>query len=141
VLDLISLDKVTRYQHEQLLSNVHFYMATIIIVDRIGARSNIVEQARRVKGHIVQMSATYWPQEVARYLHNIFGFEHELIDMEQSQIEDYLRDKVSFVPLESFLGNIPTRNPSEEIQQMSLLTEENRISEEEIFEEDEEEDL
>jgi len=60
--------------------------------------------------------------------------------MEQSRIEDYLRDKLSSVPLESFLGNIPTKNLAEEIQQMSLLTEENRFTEGETFE-DEEDDF
>lgn len=133
----ISLDKVTRYQHEQMLDNVYFYMATIIIVDRIGARSNIVELAHRVNGHIIQMSAAYWPQEVARYLHKIFGFEHELQDMNQGQITDYLREKLSSVPLESFLGNISSKNLSEETAQTSPLTEEREFTENEFFEEDE----
>jgi hypothetical protein len=133
----ISLDKVTRYQHEQMLSNIYFYMATIIIVDRIGTRSSIVELAHRVNGHIIQMSAAYWPQEVARYLHKIFGFEHELQDMAQSQITDYLRERLSSVPLERFLGNLSFKNLSEETPQISPLTEESELTEDEVFEDDE----
>ncbi len=83
------------------------------------------------------MSATYWPQEVARYLHEIFGFEHELIDMEQSRMENYLREKLTSVPLESFLVNVPLSNSSEEIQQMSLLVEENESIEGEMVQDDE----
>jgi hypothetical protein len=133
----ISLDKVTRYQHASVVGNVQFYMATIIIVDRIGARSNIVEMARQVNGHIVQMSATYWPQEVARHLYDIFGFEHELLNMEQSQIEGYLRDKLSSVPLESFLASVPVSDSSEEIQQMSFSMEEKESTEGEMLQDDE----
>ncbi len=131
----ISLDKVTRYQQEQVLQDKPFFMATIIIVDRIGERSNIRELARKVGGRIVQMSASYWPREVARLLHERFGFEHELIDMEQNRIEDYLRERLEHVPLESFISSIPIENPAE-VRQMSLLTEDEGVSEEEPVEPD-----
>lgn len=58
----ISLDKVTRFQQAEVIRGIPFYMATIIIVDRIGRDSRILEMARAVNGTIVQMSATYWPQ-------------------------------------------------------------------------------
>jgi hypothetical protein len=131
----ISLDKVTRYQQEQVLQDKPFFMATIIIVDRIGERSNIRELARKVGGRIVQMSASYWPQEVARLLHERFSFEHELIDMEQNRIEDYLRERLEHVPLESFISSIPIENPAE-VRQMPLLTEDEGVSEEEPVEPD-----
>ncbi len=103
----ISLDKVTRFQHEEIVKGTLFYLATIIIVDRIGERSRIVEMARRVNGSIVQMSATYWPQQVARLLRDTLGFEHELVHMKQSEIEGYLKEKLKLVPLESFIKNTP----------------------------------
>jgi hypothetical protein len=133
----ISLDKVTRYQQQQVLQNKPFFMVTIIIVDRIGERSNIIELARKVNGRIVQMSASYWPQQVARLLNEHFGFEHELIDMEQNRIDDYLRERLELVPLESFIGSIPVENPAE-VRQMSLLTEDEGVSEEEPVEPDDE---
>lgn len=132
----ISLDKVTRYQHEQILRGTPFYMATIIIVDRIGTRSNIVELAHRVRGHIVQMSAAYWPQQVALLLKDALGFEHELVDMNQNKIEDYLKDKLTSAPLESFVGAIPVNNPLE-IEQSSLSEENNSTMEDEIGDEGE----
>lgn len=134
----ISLDKVTRYQHEQILRGTPFYMATIIIVDRIGAKSNIAELAHRVRGHIVQMSATYWPQQVALLLKDTLGFEHELVSMDQNKIEDYLKDKLSSVPLESFVGAVPVNNPME-IEQLSLLEENSGTSEDELGDDNEEE--
>lgn len=103
----ISLDKVTRFQREEILAGQHFYMATIIIVDCIGSNSRIIDMAQAVHGTIVQMSATYWPQEVARLLHSTFGFEHELIDMDQAKIGDYLKEKLGSVPLDNFIKTLP----------------------------------
>ena len=37
-------------------------MATIILVDRIGANSRIERMAEEVQGTIIQMSAGYWPR-------------------------------------------------------------------------------
>jgi len=55
----ISLDKVTRFEREILLSCSKFFMATIILVDRIGANSRIERMAEEVQGTIIQMSAGY----------------------------------------------------------------------------------
>lgn len=74
----ISLDKVTRFEHQATLGKVLHYMATVIIVDRIGKNSRIVEMAETLKGDIVQMSASYWPQQVVSVLRKRIGFTHEL---------------------------------------------------------------
>lgn len=103
----ISLDKVTRFQRTEILQDVPFYMATIIIVDRIGRDSRIVEMARAVQGTIVQMSATYWPQQVALLLHETLGFEHELVTMPAERIEEYLKERLLSVPIESFVAALP----------------------------------
>lgn len=118
----ISLDKVTRYEHEEVVKGTPFYMATIIIVDRIGERSRIVEMARKVHGSIVQMSAAYWPQQVARLLKDTLGFEHKLVNMRHNEIEGYLKEKVQLVPLESFIRNMPIEDALEtetEIEQQA----------------------
>ncbi|MBZ0318444.1 MAG: CfrBI family restriction endonuclease [Anaerolineae bacterium] len=99
----ISLDKVSRYRREIALGRENWYMATLIIVDRIGARSRIERIAEDIDGTIVQMSAGYWPQRVARTLHQILGFEHPLVIMEQADIGDYLKARLQDVPLESFI--------------------------------------
>ncbi len=99
----ISLDKVSRYRREILLGRENWYMATIIIVDRIGARSNIERLARNIDGTIVQMSAGYWPQRIARTLNQTLGFEHPLVSMEQDAIGDYLKAQLQSAPLETFI--------------------------------------
>src|SRR5690606_7836722 len=46
----ISLDKVSRYRRKVEVGDDVWYMGTIIIVDRIGPRSRIVELAREIDG-------------------------------------------------------------------------------------------
>ncbi len=100
----ISLDKVTRFAREIELGQSTWYMATIIIVDRIGRGSRIKDMARDVDGDIVQMSMTYWPQEVAQILNRRMEFQHPLVDMHHSEIRDYLKEVMKSVPLEDFLS-------------------------------------
>lgn len=100
----ISLDKVTRFEREISLGRSKWYMATIIIVDRIGANSSIERLAREVGGTIIQMSGGFLPQLVARELNRVLGYKHKLIDMNDEQIEDFLRQKLRQIPLEQFIG-------------------------------------
>ncbi|HMM97931.1 MAG TPA: CfrBI family restriction endonuclease [Anaerolineales bacterium] len=100
----ISLDKVTRFEREISLGRSKFFMATIILVDRIGANSRIEWMAREVQGSIIQMSAGYWPKQVAQVLHDSIGFKHELLRMNDGEIEKYLRKEIQKVPLEQFIG-------------------------------------
>lgn len=100
----ISLDKVTRFTREIELGRSTWYMATIIIVDRIGKGSKIKDIARSINGDIVQMSMAYWPQEVARVLNDRINFQHPLLDMQQSEIRNYLRDSMTSVPLTDYLS-------------------------------------
>ncbi len=126
----ISLDKVTRFQQAEVIRGIPFYMATIIIVDRVGRDSRIVEMARAVNGTIVQMSAIYWPQQVAELLKNTFGYEHELIGMNETHIEEYLREKLKAVPLENFVRNFRV-NSLPEIETASIENGEEPLVEDE----------
>lgn len=129
----ISLDKVTRFERETLIHGKPFYMATIILVDRIGRNSRIERMAEAVNGSIVQMSATYWPQRVAEILKDTLGFEHELMSISQNDIEDYLREKLKTVPIESFLKNVQIVGPSE-IEPVSPVEDDNITEDDQITE-------
>jgi len=100
----ISLDKVTRFEHEISFGGSKYYMATIILVDRIGEKSSIEELAKRVGGEIIQMSASYWPKKVAQVLHQSLGFKHPILDMDEGQIQAFLRAQIARVPLEEFVA-------------------------------------
>jgi len=100
----ISLDKVTRFERVISLQGSHFYLATIILVDRISTNSRIERLAQEVQGTIIQMSASYWPQQVARELNRVLGFKHKLLNLNQSQIEGFLKKEIQNAPLEKFIG-------------------------------------
>jgi hypothetical protein len=100
----ISLDKVTRFEREIALGRSTYYMATIILVDRIGGNSRIETLAREVGGTIVQMSASFWIRQVVQVLNASLGFEHPLLTMNDDQVEAFLREQILQVPLEDFIG-------------------------------------
>ncbi|GIK73255.1 MAG: hypothetical protein BroJett021_22430 [Chloroflexota bacterium] len=100
----ISLDKVTRFEREIALGRSTYYMATIILVDRIGGNSRIESLAREVGGAIVQMSAGYWIRQVVQVLHTSLGFEHALLAMDDDQVEAFLQEQIQQAPLEDFIG-------------------------------------
>lgn len=99
----ISKDKVSRFEREVEIGGKKFYSATFIIVDRIGERSKIVEQAKAIYGTIVQMSMSFWPQQLARELRSKVGFDHELCDVPTARVGSYLRRAVSEVRIERFV--------------------------------------
>src|SRR5579885_855409 len=119
----IALDKVTRYEREEELKGRRWYMATIIIVDRLGKDSRVVRMAKNVGGDVVQMSATFWPQEVAILLKEKLGYDHELVDLEPARIEDYLREKLQSVPLESFIKSLPVDDLVEQAEPQATPSE------------------
>ncbi len=100
----ISLDKVTRFEREISLGRSRFFMATIILVDRIGANSRIERMADDVQGTIIQMSAGYWPKQVVKVLNKTIGFRHDILRMNDSELDKYLRKAMRSVPLEQFIG-------------------------------------
>lgn len=100
----ISLDKVTRFEREISLGHSTYYMATIILVDRIGANSRIETLAQEVGGTIIQISASYWPKQVASVLQKSLGFKHPILAMDSGQVEVFLREKMPNVPLQDFIG-------------------------------------
>lgn len=99
----ISLDKVSRFAREVEFGHSTWFMATVIIIDRIGPKSNIGELANRINGDVVQMSMAYWPQDVAKILNSRMGFEHPLVNMPRSEVHDFLSDAMKNVKLENHL--------------------------------------
>jgi hypothetical protein len=50
------------------------------------------------------MSAGYWPRQVAKVLNHAVGFKHELVNIRDSEIDEYLQKAIQSVPLEQFIG-------------------------------------
>lgn len=99
----ISLDKVSRFEREMEFGRQKWYMATIIIVDRIGKNSRIEELAMAINGHIVQMSGAFWPVEVAKILAKTVGYRDKILSIDHNEVEAYLKEKISKIPYEKLL--------------------------------------
>jgi hypothetical protein len=80
----------TLFSRATELAAKHWYMSTIIIVDRIGERSRLQDKAHELGGVVIQMSGSYWPQQVSIELHKSLGFEHPLVTMPVADIEDFV---------------------------------------------------
>jgi hypothetical protein len=100
----ISLDKVTRFEKEIEMNSKKWYLATIIIVDRIGKNSRIERLAKKVGGTIVQMSMSYWPKRVAMELNKSLGYSHKIITMPDKKMSSYLKNQMNNVPIEKLIG-------------------------------------
>jgi hypothetical protein len=99
----ISLDKVSRFEREMEHGRQKHFMATFIIVDRIGARSRIGELAKKIDGTIIQMSMAYWPQELAVKLGKVLGFKHSLQNMAPKDMRNYIKDCMANISIEKFV--------------------------------------
>lgn len=98
----ISLDKVSRFEREWEHGRQLHYMSTIVIVDRIGSNSRIVELAANINGRIVQMSGSYWVKEVCQILKDTTGFDHKLLRMTNEKSLDYIKKEMQKINFKDF---------------------------------------
>lgn len=99
----ISLDKVSRFEREMDFGRQKHFMATFIIVDRIGPGSRIVELAKRIDGTIIQMSMAFWLKVLAGKLGHVLGFRHALQNMAPKDIEPYIKASMAKIKIEEFV--------------------------------------
>ncbi len=99
----ISLDKVSRFEREIELGRQTHYMSTIILVDRIGERSRIVQMAEAINGNIIQMSMTHWTKEVASILAEKIGFEHPILHLSNRESLEYIKEGMKRINLREFI--------------------------------------
>jgi len=99
----ITLDKLSRFEREAEVGREKWYMASFIIVDRVGKGSRIPEIAAQVGATVIQMSMSYWMRLLARELERQTGYRHELSAIPDEQMEEYLRDKLAEVPVGMFI--------------------------------------
>lgn len=84
----IILDKVSRYAREIEDKGRRMHVKTIVVVDTIGKKSKIVEQATRIRASVIQMSLGYWPVQLGQIL-------EELDDTYESPFDGMQEDTIS----------------------------------------------
>ena len=99
-----AFQNVLRDNPDALIEYRDRYIETCRQVISSQAREYIERLAQAVDGTIIQMSAGYWPQQVARELHRVVGFKHELVNMKPARIEKFLERRLRHAPLEEFIG-------------------------------------
>lgn len=100
----ISLDKVSRFEREMNYGRQLHYMSTIILVDRIGEGSRIVEMAKEINGTIIQMSMTFWVYEIAKILSNKMKYKHPILKMTPEDSLDYIEKVMKNIELKKLIS-------------------------------------
>lgn len=104
----ITKDKVSRFERALEVGKQHYHSATVIIVDRVGASSGLEEQARRAGAHVIQMSMSHWPKQVAQLLSEQFGYRHELLGIPPRALPDYYQRKLKQTHFDDFVRGLKT---------------------------------
>lgn len=99
----ITLDKVTRFNAYKQIGGVDHDMATIIIVDTVAPNSDLVNKASRVNGRVLQMKESDWTIRFSNAINEIFGIETELSKKNQSELEDYFKEKLDNIDITEFI--------------------------------------
>lgn len=99
----ISLDKVSRYRREQDIAGETSYLPTFVIVDRIGSQSDIEKMATQIDGEIVQMSMSYWPKQVAQKLEEKIGYNSDIKNIPETDVEEEMEKRMESVNVKNFL--------------------------------------
>lgn len=99
----IPADKLSRFERVAERGDRRLYAATIVLIDKIG-KSNVMDTARRIGAHVIQMSGTYWVYELAHVLNEEFEyFEHPLLSMAKEESIGYIKSKIKDIDITQFL--------------------------------------
>lgn len=103
----IPADKLSRYERVAERGDRRLYATTIVLIDKIGEDSNVMNIARRSGGHVIQMSGSYWVYELAKTLKEEFEFyDHPLLTMTQEDSIKYIKDNVCKIDLTQFVKGL-----------------------------------
>ncbi len=113
----ISKDKLNRYEKQVEIGEVLSESTTFIVVDRLPAKSRKTQKlSEKIGAEIVQMSMQYWPRDLARRLNERLSIRHELQNMPDSEISDYLKKKLAAIPILDFLAGVTPYDPEQETE-------------------------
>ncbi len=99
----IPADKLSRYERVSERGDRRLYTSTIVLIDKIGEDSNVMNIARRNGGHVIQMSGTYWVYELANVLKEEFEFyDHPLLSMSKEDSINYIRENIHNIDMTLF---------------------------------------
>ena len=103
----IPADKLSRYERVAERGDRRLYASTIVLIDKIGDDSNVMNIARRSGGHVIQMSGTYWVYELAQTLKEKFEFyDHPLLTMTKEESISYIKENTPKIDMTQFVKGL-----------------------------------
>lgn len=99
----IPADKLSRFERVSERGDRRLYASTIVLIDKIGKKSNVLNIAKRNGGHVIQMSGTYWVYELASVLKEDFEFyDHPLLTMTKEESIQYIKNNIHRIDMTPF---------------------------------------
>lgn len=103
----IPADKLSRYERVSERGERKLYTSTIVLIDKIGEESNVLNIARRNGAYLIQMSGTYWVYELAQTLKQEFEFyDHPLLSMTKEESIQYIKERVPSIDMAKFVSGM-----------------------------------
>ena len=109
----ITKDKISRFERDLEVNRRRYHSATVVIVDRVGQSTGLIEQAKRVGAHIIEMSMSYWPKKLAHLLATNFAYRHELLEIPPDSLAEYFLKKLKRVKFEEFIRGLKVDSTDE----------------------------
>ena len=97
-------DKLSRYERVAERGDRRLYAATIILIAKLGEKSNVKNIAKRIGARVIQMSGTYWVYELAQVLKDEFEFfDHPLLSMTQEESIIFIKKNIPTIDMTQFV--------------------------------------
>lgn len=102
----ISLDKVSRFARVDEIAGQQYEMGTIVIVDRIGEGSRIMDLAAEIDGSILQMSSSLWAKDLDTLLSERYSDYKRIFEptAQASDVRKAVFDGLSAKDLDSIIA-------------------------------------
>jgi len=100
----ISGDKVFRFSRQIEFKYRKIDLNTVVLIDKLGKKSNLPKLARKYDGHIVQMCQKDWMKQIAKIIFERFGKKLPLLDMDISQLHTHIEKEMKTVQIYAFLS-------------------------------------
>ncbi|MCL4874784.1 CfrBI family restriction endonuclease [bacterium] len=117
----ISKDKLSRFARELETDSGRSSSVTFIVVDRLPNTGKTKKAAEKIGAEIIQMSMQYWPKDLAIRLGRRLKIKHELQNMPDNKIRDYMASKLSTIPVQDFLSTVSFADIEAEITEEETL--------------------
>ena len=110
----ITKDKVSRFERDMEINKRQFHSATCIIVDWVGEGSGLEAHAKRANAKVIQMSMSYWPIELAKWLSDKFNHKSDVLHCPTMDLPAFLTKRLDSVSFEHFIRGVTVSEVEED---------------------------